>query len=98
MCPTEIIVVDTNADARKMALEIGADHAIDALDDPISAIKDLTGGLGAHAVLDFVAEHGTTETGPNMIRNGGTYYVVGYGGRVDIPALRNYLQRDQRCR
>ena len=88
MCPTEIIVVDTNKDALAMALEIGADHVVDGTDDHVSAIKDLTGGHGTHAVIDFVAEHGTTETGPNMIRNGGTYYVVGYGGRVDLPALQ----------
>jgi NAD+-dependent secondary alcohol dehydrogenase Adh1 len=88
LSPTEVIVVDTNPDALAMAKEIGADHVVDGKDDPVSAIKDLTGGFGSHAVIDFVAEHGTTETGPNMIRNGGTYYVVGYGGRVDIPALQ----------
>jgi NAD+-dependent secondary alcohol dehydrogenase Adh1 len=88
ICPAEIIVVDTNADARALALEIGANHAVDGKGDPITAIKDLTGGDGAQVVIDFVAEHGTTETGPNMIRNGGTYCVVGYGGMVNVPALQ----------
>lgn len=88
MSPTEIIVVDTNPEALALAKEIGADHVVDGKDDAVSAVKDLTGGLGTHAVIDFVAEHGTTDTGPNMIRNGGTYYVVGYGGMVNVPALQ----------
>jgi NAD+-dependent secondary alcohol dehydrogenase Adh1 len=88
LCPTEVIVVDTNPEALSLAKEIGADHVIDGKQDPVSAVKDITDGLGSHAVIDFVAEHGTTETGPNMIRNGGTYYVVGYGGMVNVPALQ----------
>lgn len=85
---TEVIVVDTNPEALELAREIGADITIDAADDPVTAVKDLAGGDGVHAVIDFVAEHGTTAQGPNMLAKGGTYYVVGYGGRVDIPALQ----------
>lgn len=85
---TEVIVVDTSTAALDLAREVGADLVVDANDDPVTAVRDLAGGEGVHAVIDFVAEHGTTAQGPNMLRQGGTYYVVGYGGRVDLPALQ----------
>jgi len=88
LSPTEVIVVDTSPAALELAREVGADLTIEAGDDPVTAVKDLAGGEGVHAVIDFVAEHGTTQQGPNMLRQGGTYYVVGYGGRVDLPALQ----------
>jgi NAD+-dependent secondary alcohol dehydrogenase Adh1 len=88
LSPTEVIVVDTSTTALELAREVGADLTVDANDDPVTAVKDLAGGDGVHAVIDFVAEHGTTAQGPNMLRQGGTYYVVGYGGRVDLPALQ----------
>jgi NAD+-dependent secondary alcohol dehydrogenase Adh1 len=37
------------------------------------------------AVLDFVGERGVPAQVPGMLRQGGTYYVVGYGERVEIP-------------
>jgi NAD+-dependent secondary alcohol dehydrogenase Adh1 len=45
------------------------------------------GDGGVEAVIDFVGEHGTTQQGPAMLAQGGQYYVVGYGGRVDLAAL-----------
>jgi NAD+-dependent secondary alcohol dehydrogenase Adh1 len=42
---------------------------------------------GVEAVIDFVGEHGTTQQGPAMLAQGGTYLVVGDGGRVDLPAI-----------
>jgi NAD+-dependent secondary alcohol dehydrogenase Adh1 len=53
----------------------------------VDKVKELTGGRGVDAVVDFVGEHGTTEEGPAMLAQGGRYYVVGYGGRVNIPAI-----------
>lgn len=89
LSPTEIVVVDTNPEALALAKQIGADITVDASEgDVVEAVKDFTGGDGVEAVIDFVAEHGTTDQGPNMLRQGGTYYVVGYGGNVNVPALQ----------
>jgi NAD+-dependent secondary alcohol dehydrogenase Adh1 len=41
--------------------------------------------VGVEAVLDFVGERGVPAQVPGMLRQGGTYYVVGYGERVEIP-------------
>jgi NAD+-dependent secondary alcohol dehydrogenase Adh1 len=87
MSAADIIGVDLNAEHREHAEELGANHAVEGGEGVVDRVKELTGGQGVEAVIDFVGEHGTTEQGPAMLRPGGTYFVVGYGGSVDVPAL-----------
>ena len=47
----------------------------------------MTDGLGAEAIIDFVGEKGAIEDGINMVRDGGFYYVIGYGENIDIPTI-----------
>jgi NAD+-dependent secondary alcohol dehydrogenase Adh1 len=84
---TNIIVVDRNPDALKLAGELGAQHTVLADGSQVQAVKDLTGGAGAEVVLDFVAEQGAENDGFAMTRAGGSYYVIGYGGTLVIPTL-----------
>ena len=84
---TSIIVVDANPDALKLASELGAHHTVVADGTQREAVADLTGGLGAHVVLDFVAEQGAEMDGWNMTRAAGSYFVIGYGGELRIPTL-----------
>ena len=53
----------------------------------VDAVKELTGGQGAHVVFDFVAEQGAEMDAWNMTRPGGSDFVIGYGGTVTIPTL-----------
>jgi NAD+-dependent secondary alcohol dehydrogenase Adh1 len=85
LSPVEIIAADVNEGARKLAEETGADHVIEAGEGVVERVMELTGGLGAEAVLDFVGERGVPAQVPAMLRQGGTYYVVGYGEQVNIP-------------
>jgi NAD+-dependent secondary alcohol dehydrogenase Adh1 len=84
---TKIIVVDRNPDALKLAEQLGAQHTVVADGEQVSAVMDLTGGRGAEVVLDFVAEQGAEADGWAMTRRAGSYYVIGYGGTVHVPAL-----------
>jgi len=84
---TTIIVVDRNPDALKLAEQLGANHVVLADGGQIDAVKDLTGGAGAEVVLDFVAEQGAEQDGFAMTGRAGSYYVIGYGGTVNIPTL-----------
>ena len=84
---TTIIVVDRNPDALKLAAQIGADHTVVADGTQVEAVRDLTGGRGAHVVLDFVAEQGAEADGWAMTGGGGSYFVIGYGGTVQVPTL-----------
>ena len=84
---TTIIVVNRNPEALKLAEQLGAKHSVVADGGQVDAVKDLTGGLGAHVVLDFVAEQGAEMDGWNMTRAAGSYFVIGYGGTLTIPTL-----------
>jgi len=84
---TNIVVVDRNPEALKLAEQLGADHTVVADGRHVEAVKDLTNGAGAHVVLDFVAEQGAEMDGWNMTAPAGSYFVIGYGGTVTIPTL-----------
>jgi NAD+-dependent secondary alcohol dehydrogenase Adh1 len=84
---TDIVVVDRNADALKLAAELGAHHTVLADGTQVDTVLDITGGVGADVVLDFVAEEGAENEGFAMTRAGGSYYVIGYGGTLEVPTL-----------
>ena len=84
---TNIIVVDRNADALGLAEQLGAHHTVLADGSQVEGVKDLTDGLGADVVLDFVAEEGAENQGFAMTRPAGSYFVIGYGGSLVIPTL-----------
>jgi NAD+-dependent secondary alcohol dehydrogenase Adh1 len=83
----EIVVVDRNPDAVKLAGEIGAHHGIVADGSHVEAVLELTGGNGAETVVDFVGEGGATRDGVRMLRRAGDYHVVGYGENIDVPTI-----------
>ena len=90
MTSAQVIAVDTNEDALKLALACGADHAVTADGQQAQQVRDLTGS-GADAVFDFVGEDTTIGDSVAMLRPGGTYYLVGYGGTVKLPTLQLVL-------
>ncbi|MGO1173188.1 MAG: NAD(P)-dependent alcohol dehydrogenase [Actinomycetaceae bacterium] len=84
-----ITVVDRSEAALELAKGLGAHHTVLSTSDTDAVVKqvhDITGG-GAHVVLDFVAEQGMELLGPNLIRNQGDYYVIGYGGTVNLETI-----------
>jgi NAD+-dependent secondary alcohol dehydrogenase Adh1 len=87
MSAAEIVAVDVSSEALQMAARMGADHVVKAGDDAVEQVSELTRGRGVEVVLDFVGELGTTAQGPAMLAVGGTYFVIGYGGRVDLAAI-----------
>ncbi|WP_233712132.1 NAD(P)-dependent alcohol dehydrogenase [Kribbella turkmenica] len=87
LTPAELIVVDRNPDAVKLAVSIGADHGVVAEGDHVDDVLALTGGHGAEVVVDFVGEGGATAEGVRMLRRAGDYHVVGYGEDVVVPTI-----------
>lgn len=83
----EIVVVDRNPDAVKLAGSIGADHGVVADGGQVEQVLELTGGGGAEVVIDFVGEGGATRDGVRMLRRAGDYHVVGYGENIDVPTI-----------
>ncbi|MFF3493116.1 NAD(P)-dependent alcohol dehydrogenase [Streptomyces sp. NPDC002795] len=83
----ELLVVDRNPDAVALATSIGADHGVVADGGHVDRVRELTGGQGAEAVIDFVGEGGSTKDGVGMLRPAGDYHVVGYGENLDVPTI-----------
>jgi NAD+-dependent secondary alcohol dehydrogenase Adh1 len=87
MTPAKIIVVDPSEPALALAGEMGAHHTIKVDGNHVETVKEMTDGLGAETIIDFVGEKGAIEDGIGMIRDGGFYYVIGYGENIDIPTI-----------
>src|ERR687898_1551553 len=85
--PTEIIVVDPSEKALELAKELGADHTVKVDGTQRDTIQELTDGMGADAIIDFVGEKGAIEDGVEMVMDGGFYYVIGYGENINVPTI-----------
>ena len=88
MTSAEIIVIDPSEKALALAGELGADHTVKVEGSKhVDTVREMTDGLGAEAIIDFVGEKGAIEDGIAMVRDGGFYYVIGYGENINIPTI-----------
>ena len=87
LCAAEIIVVDRSDIALQLAKECGAHHLVKVDGNELPRVLELTRGKGAEAVIDFVGEGDAVATGLAMTRNAGSYYIVGYGGKIVLPTI-----------
>ncbi len=78
MTAARVVVIDPNEKARELARSLGA-HEVVANGDELTD--------SANVVLDFVGEQGAEALGLTMTRRAGSYYVIGYGGAVNIPTI-----------
>ena len=78
MTAARVVVVDPNEGARALARDLGAHEVLENGDDLVDS---------AHVVLDFVGEQGAERAGLAMTRRAGSYFVIGYGGSVDIATI-----------
>jgi len=87
MTAAEVIVIDPSEPALALAGEMGADKTVRVDGSHVDTVREMTDGLGAEAIIDFVGEKGAIEDGIAMVRDGGFYYVIGYGENIDIPTI-----------
>ncbi|CAN5339949.1 NAD(P)-dependent alcohol dehydrogenase [soil metagenome] len=87
LTPAELIVVDRNEEALELAGRWGAQHTVRADGGQVDRVLELTDGLGAEVVVDFVGEGGALEDGTAMLKQAGSYFVIGYGGVLSVPAI-----------
>jgi NAD+-dependent secondary alcohol dehydrogenase Adh1 len=87
LTPATIVVIDPNPAALELAASLGAHHTVAADGSQVQQVSQLTGGQGAEVVLDFVGERGAQADAWQMTRRGGSHFVVGYGGRIDVETI-----------
>ncbi len=94
MTPARVIAIDISEERIKFAREIGADEGVLAgKDGGVSEVLRLTENVGVDVVIDFVGEHSTPESSLRMIRKGGIYSIVGYGGEFRNTTL-DFISRE----
>ncbi|MDF2990358.1 MAG: alcohol dehydrogenase [Microbacterium sp.] len=73
-----IIAIDVADDKLETARYFGATDTVNSREvDSVQAVRDLTGGLGADHVFDFVGAPGVTRAGFDMLAQGGGLYLIG---------------------
>jgi propanol-preferring alcohol dehydrogenase len=87
MSAADIIAIDIKQSARDLARDLGAQYTLDPESEDIpSEIEDITDGVGAAQVLDFVGADETTALAPDLCAAGGDHHIIGYGGHIHEPA------------
>ncbi len=76
-----IVAVDVVAAKRDLAVALGATDAV--AEDPVRAIRELTGGYGVDHAFEAVGRAETIKLAWKLARRGGSVTVVGVGRRDD---------------
>jgi NAD+-dependent secondary alcohol dehydrogenase Adh1 len=86
LTPAKVIAIDPSPTARRLATESGAELAFD-LETAVTGTLEATGGAGADVVIDFVGEAEAPAQAIELVRQGGSYVVVGYGGELSVSTM-----------
>ena len=75
-----VVALDTRADRVPYAVGLGAAEAFDDAGDLVEAVRDISHGRGADAVLDFVGATDSMRTALRCASVRGSVVVIGVGG------------------
>ncbi|HEY3506492.1 MAG TPA: zinc-dependent alcohol dehydrogenase family protein [Actinocatenispora sp.] len=81
-----IIAMSRHADRQKLAIAYGATDVVEERgDDGVARVKELTGGLGAHSVIEAVGTQESMMQAIHSTRPGGHVGFVGVSHDVSLP-------------
>ncbi|MDG9689926.1 alcohol dehydrogenase [Streptomyces sp. Alain-F2R5] len=75
-----VVALDVSEDKLRLAREVGAHETVLSDEKAADAVRELTGGLGAEAVFDFVGAAPTVRTAGAVAAVEGDVTLVGIGG------------------
>ncbi len=87
-----VVAVETSPERRALALEFGADQAID-FSDCEKALKELTRGEGVDLALDTTGAAAARLAAVRCAKTWGTVCFVGEGGEVTLDVSRDMLRK-----
>ena len=91
-----IVALDPSSRRRELALRLGADHALDPLEEDVaSSVRLLTDGRGADLAVDAAGASGAARTALAATRPGGRAVVVGLHGRPEELDLLGLVAAEQ---
>jgi D-arabinose 1-dehydrogenase-like Zn-dependent alcohol dehydrogenase len=88
MSPARVFALDLVPERLEFAAHLGAERGFSPSEPGFAAnFMSASGGNGADVVLDFVGEQNSPEVALSIVRRGGTYSIIGYGGNLSIPTV-----------
>jgi alcohol dehydrogenase len=93
--PSHIVAIDLSDARLEAAKQFGADLVVNnSREDPLTAIKDLTGGLGADVAIEAVGVPAAFELAVSLARPGGRIANIGVHGEAATLHLEEQWIRD----
>ncbi|MFI5837639.1 zinc-dependent alcohol dehydrogenase family protein [Micromonospora sp. NPDC051300] len=92
--PTHVIAVDKARSRLDAAKRFGADLTVLADDDPLDAVRSVTGGLGADVAIEAVGVPASFELCTTLVRPGGRVANIGVHGAPATLHLERLWIRD----
>jgi alcohol dehydrogenase len=93
--PSHIVAIDLSDARLEAAKQFGADVIVNnSREDPLAAIKDLTGGLGADVAIEAVGVPASFELAVGLARPGGRIANIGVHGEAVTLHLEEQWIRD----
>ena len=86
-----IIAVDLNEDKLALAKEFGATHSVNASDDPVGPVREITGGIGVDYSFEVIGVPAVMAQAYAAARRGGTVCIVGLGKLTETVPLNAML-------
>ena len=86
-----VIAAARRKEPLELARQYGAEFTVDTAEtNPVEAVMEITGGLGAHAVIETVGTERTLSWSLPSLRPGGTLALVGYSPNDEfvLPTLK----------
>ena len=89
-----VIALDTIAERLELAKGLGADETIDpGSNDPVAAIKELTGGRGVDIAIDCSGSEEGRRAAVRSTRTWGTVGLVGEGGTMTVNVSKELMRK-----
>lgn len=91
-----VIAIETSAERRQLALELGADAAIDPREvDPVTAILDLTHGEGAHKAVETSGNIDARAASVRGTRTWGVTCLIAGNGQITLDVAHDLTHRQK---
>lgn len=91
----EVIAVDVTPMRLEMARNLGAAHAINALEqDPLAQVLELTSGRGVDVCIEAAGRPETLKQCFAAVRSGGQVLMNGEQGSVELSPSNHFIRRD----
>lgn len=91
-----VIAIETSPERRQLALEMGADIALDPNEvDPVAAILDLTHGEGAHKAVETSGNMDARAASVRGTRTWGSTCLIAGTGQITLDVARDLTHRQK---